>query len=170
MTGRDDFGPYGEKIASYDLVPRDYALHVSDPNALLFHAPYRDYAAGWARWTTRDPLGMVDGPNEYSYVGDGPTLQQDALGLYLYPNGPFGDFKPHPSACGTTNFSNCFKNCMEALSGNSTPATTACGLIWAACLASKNPYACAAEVGCGVIVFSGIVFCAEKCAGDDHAY
>jgi RHS repeat-associated protein len=63
------------------LTPIDYALHVEDRNTLCYHAPYREYAAGWARWTTRDPLGMVDGPNEYAYVGDNPVCLLDTMGL-----------------------------------------------------------------------------------------
>ena len=81
LVGKDDFGPYGENITACTVLPRDYALHVNDPNALLFHAAYRDYAAGWGRWTARDPLGMADGPNEYAYVGGGPVGRTDSLGL-----------------------------------------------------------------------------------------
>ena len=81
LAGRNEFAPYGEKISGYDSLPRDYALHVQDPYTLCYHAPYREYAAGWARWTTRDPLGMVDGPNMYAYMGDGPVRLSDPLGL-----------------------------------------------------------------------------------------
>ncbi len=98
LFGSNDFGPYGEKYASSGTSPAlDYALHVQDPYTGLYHAPYREYATGWARWTTRDPLGMVDGPNEYGYVGGRPVRWRDPHGLYLYPNGPFVDFKPHPN-------------------------------------------------------------------------
>ncbi len=81
LAGRDDFAPYGEPITTTTLAPIDYALHVQDPNTLLYHAAYREYAAGWARWTTRDPLGMVDGPNMYAYAKDGPIDRLDLMGL-----------------------------------------------------------------------------------------
>ena len=82
LPGRNEFAPYGEKISGYDSLPRDYALHVQDPYTLCYHAPYREYAAGWARWTTRDPLGMIDGPNMYEYVNSAPIGTVDALGLF----------------------------------------------------------------------------------------
>ena len=87
LIGKDDFAPYGEQVASTGSVPIDYALHVQDPYTLMYHAAYREYAAGWARWTNRDPLGMVDGPNVYAYVGDGPIRNADPMGLVL-PIGP----------------------------------------------------------------------------------
>ena len=90
LAGRNEFAPYGEKISGYDSLPRDYALHVQDPYTLCYHAPYREYAAGWARWTTRDPLGMVDGPNMYAYVGGRAIRRADSLGLRLYGGGPYG--------------------------------------------------------------------------------
>ena len=92
LAGRNEFAPYGEKISGYDSLPRDYALHVQDPYTLCYHAPYREYAAGWARWTTRDPLGMVDGPNMYAYVGGRSVNRHDVLGLSQFPSpGEFGD-------------------------------------------------------------------------------
>lgn len=45
-----------------------------------YYAPYRMYGPNSARWMTRDPLGMVDGPNEYGYVGGNPTTDNDILG------------------------------------------------------------------------------------------
>jgi len=82
LIGANDFGPYGEPYVKSTVVPIDYALHVQDPYTGNFHAPYREYSAGWARWTTRDPLGMVDGPNMYAYVKNGPTGGVDPLGLW----------------------------------------------------------------------------------------
>ena len=125
LTGRDDFGPYGEKIASYDLVPRDYALHVNDPNALLFHAAYRDYAAGWGRWITRDPLGMVDGPNVYAYSKDDPVGLGDPFGRSALPMDrtpqPNGTRRqpPPPPGSGGASCDDC---------GNAPPASASSGV------------------------------------------
>lgn len=33
------------------------------------------------RWTTPDPLGMIDGPNEYLFVDDDPVNLHDSWGL-----------------------------------------------------------------------------------------
>jgi len=81
LLGANDFGPYGEPYAKSTVAPIDYALHVQDPYTGNFHAPYREYSAGWARWTTRDPLGMIDGPNEYGYVSQQPLDTVDAEGM-----------------------------------------------------------------------------------------
>jgi RHS repeat-associated protein len=97
LLGSNDCGPYGEKYTSYSGAPFDYALHVQDPYTLLYHAPYREYATGWARWTTRDPLNMVDGPNMYGYVGDSPLKGIDPLGLLENECSAIGDMAV--SAC-----------------------------------------------------------------------
>ncbi len=85
--------------------------HLYDADTQLYYAPYRWYSPQTARWTTRDPLGMVDGPNVYGYVGgrspiavydpsggsarsstgyitydDGSCLSYDGLGKDTEPN------------------------------------------------------------------------------------
>ncbi len=54
--------------------------HLYDVDTQLYYAPYRWYSPQTARWTTRDPLGMVDGPNVYAYVRGNPVLYLDPLG------------------------------------------------------------------------------------------
>ena len=76
--------PYGEVYASSGSVSdisRRYTGHDWDDAAELYYAPYRYYAAGLARWITRDPLGMVDGPNVYAYVRSSPVRYRDVFGL-----------------------------------------------------------------------------------------
>ena len=76
--------PYGELYASSGSISgitRRYTGHDWDDAAELYYAPYRYYAPGLARWLTRDPLGMVDGPNVYAYVSCGPVRFFDPLGL-----------------------------------------------------------------------------------------
>jgi len=34
------------------------------------------------RWVTRDPVGDVDGPNQYQYAGGAPPGNRDPDGLY----------------------------------------------------------------------------------------
>ncbi len=46
----------------------------------LDHAPHRYYSPFQARWTTRDPLGMIDGPNVYAYVRGNPVRYVDPDG------------------------------------------------------------------------------------------
>ncbi len=79
--GANEYEPYGEAYAVSTLAPRDYALHEWDPAIAAYRAPYRNYSPAMARWTTRDPLGMVDGPNMYGYVGGRTINSYDPLGL-----------------------------------------------------------------------------------------
>ena len=62
-----------------------FALHPFDPAAQMYRAPYRVYDPDSARWTERDPLGMVDGPNMYAYVGGGVVERWDPSGLIRAP-------------------------------------------------------------------------------------
>ena len=58
------------------------ALHPYDPAALMYRAPYRMHDRDSTRWTIRDPLGMVDGPNMYVHVSDDIIQHNDYSGLY----------------------------------------------------------------------------------------
>ncbi len=82
-----EYTPYGEVYASSGSVSditRRYTGHDWDDAAELYYAPYRYYAPGLARWITRDPLGMVDGPNVYEYVRCSPIDSHDPMGLRDY--------------------------------------------------------------------------------------
>ena len=52
-----------------------------DPESNLYYYRARMYAAGAGRFSTRDPLRDVDGPNLYQYVLNLPTFYGDPLGL-----------------------------------------------------------------------------------------
>jgi len=84
---------YGDKLKRIDsMFPRrfrvtsglslnhGYTGHKWDAAASLYYAPYRYYSPGNARWMTRDPLGMVDGPNVYGYTNNNPINNVDLLG------------------------------------------------------------------------------------------
>ena len=83
--GRDEFDPYGGLYATegFAFLLRHFALHPEDPALQAYRAPYRTYSPAMARWMTRDPLGMVDGPNTYHYAVSNPSS-------YLDPDGQFG--------------------------------------------------------------------------------
>ena len=96
-----EYDPYGNNYAQSGFVnmPRIYALHEFDSALKQYRAPFRHYRPAMARWTTPDPLGMVDGPNRYAYVGGNPVDNSDFLGLHItdiIPNA-FGGYKPYPS-------------------------------------------------------------------------
>jgi RHS repeat-associated protein len=55
--------------------------HKWDAETGNHYAPYRYLMSGYARWLSRDPLGMVDGPNLYGYVNKNPINYSDPFGL-----------------------------------------------------------------------------------------
>jgi RHS repeat-associated protein len=81
--GRDEFDPYGGLYTTEGLafMLRHFAMHPEDPALQAYRAPYRTYSPAMARWMTRDPLGMVDGPNVYAYVHNAPLTAIDKFGL-----------------------------------------------------------------------------------------
>ncbi len=84
---RFDYTPYGELFHAENpgVSTRRFTGHDWSAPASLYFAPYRWYNPRTARWLTRDPLGMVDGPNVFSYVGSNPINQMDSLGLFCTP-------------------------------------------------------------------------------------
>jgi len=89
------FGAAGEVLASVGYAPYGAPAHANagaapaftytgkplDTVTGLYHFPYRQHDPNASRWLTRDPLGMVDGPNVYSYVGGKVSGYRDDLGL-----------------------------------------------------------------------------------------
>ena len=76
------YTPYGASYGDVGPAPLPrYTGHLWDGAAGLHLAPYRAYAPALARWLSRDPLGMVDGPNVYGYVGQSPVSAFDRQGL-----------------------------------------------------------------------------------------
>jgi RHS repeat-associated protein len=98
--GRDEFDPYGGVYATEGLafMLRHFASHPEDPALQAYRAPYRTYSPGMARWMTRDPLGMIDGPNVYGYVGSRPLSVFDPLGTA----GCDAELSAVFAACGTS--------------------------------------------------------------------
>jgi len=99
--GGAEYTPYGMTL--FNNMPADttrgFTGHHLDHRSGQYFAPFRYYDPTTARWLKRDPLGMIDGPNMYGYVGGNPILYSDPLGLYgvvittkgvLEPLGPDG--------------------------------------------------------------------------------
>jgi RHS repeat-associated protein len=83
LLARYAFDPWGNRtvISGADVTSVGFAglrVHVASATALGL---YRGYDAGLARWLSTDPLGDVDGPNRYAYVGNNPVTRVDPLGL-----------------------------------------------------------------------------------------
>ncbi len=71
-------GSYGDPGPSH--VTHRFTGHTWDSQSQLYFAPYRYYSAAAARWMTRDPSGMMDGPNVYAYLTSNPIRFIDKLG------------------------------------------------------------------------------------------
>ena len=79
--GKYEYTPFGGKLAESGVeITRKFTGHDWDNDARLYFTAYRYYSPDANRWLTRDPLGMVDGPNVYAYVGNNPIAVYDSLG------------------------------------------------------------------------------------------
>ncbi len=80
--GTLEFDPYGDTYASTGTQPAySFTGKPYDSSIGMYYFPYRYYSPEMDRWSTRDPLGMVNGPNLYGYVGGKPSKLGDLLGL-----------------------------------------------------------------------------------------
>jgi RHS repeat-associated protein len=94
-----EYTPYGDELSVSGLkINRGFTGHVYEPQTGMYFAPYRFYSPEESRWLSRDPLGMVDGPNVYAYVRDNPIDNIDALGLHIlyWPNHPADPYYKWP--------------------------------------------------------------------------
>ena len=55
-----------------------------DPITGLYYGRARWYSASLGRWISQDPLSYINGASMYQFVGDGPVVRVDPLGLYDY--------------------------------------------------------------------------------------
>jgi RHS repeat-associated protein len=79
--GQYEYESYGEIYAENGAsITKMFSGHNLDSTTDLYFTPYRYYAAAFSRWLTRDPLGIVDGPNVYAYVGGSPVSLFDPSG------------------------------------------------------------------------------------------
>ena len=163
--------PYGELYASSGSVSditRRYTGHDWDDAAELYYAPYRYYAPGLARWLTRDPLGMVDGPNVYEYVRGNPICALDSTGLAKIPI-PGSDKEVD---CDLTLLAACLLAVF--LAADDVGAVDFCIASCRACAAAPGPWnpgcwTCAGCVFVAVVATAGCIYasCEVECKEDD---
>ena len=83
--GNYEFAPYGSGYAHTGAVLASLAGAYTgkswDDDPEMYYFPFRWYSPELARWSVRDPAGMIDGPNVYAYVRNNPTSHLDVLGL-----------------------------------------------------------------------------------------
>jgi len=84
VVATQEFTPYGSHYATTGPSQTvGFTGHHWDPDVKSYYAPYRYYNPGSARWLSRDPLGMVDGPNVYGYASGSPVVYIDSHGLWI---------------------------------------------------------------------------------------
>jgi RHS repeat-associated protein len=81
------YGPYGEPgTAPGQSLPERFGYtgqqYLAGLN--LYHYKARTYSPTLGRFIETDPLGMPDGTNRYSYVGNNPVNFTDPSGLYWF--------------------------------------------------------------------------------------
>jgi RHS repeat-associated protein len=83
LLARVAYESYGEQASSTAGVKAGYTYtgKTWEDETQMYFFPYRYYAPDRARWITRDPLGMVDGPNSYQYAISSPISMLDRYGL-----------------------------------------------------------------------------------------
>ena len=90
----NDFDAYGNQIREQDWSSDNFPIEFGgSQNDLLFSTKERDFSTGLdyfgyryydavlGKFTTRDPSGYPDGPNNYLYVNNNPINSLDPLGL-----------------------------------------------------------------------------------------
>jgi len=80
-----EYDPYGTTYASggwTGFVQDRFTGHEFDIETNMYWAPYRYYRPDMLRWASRDPLGMIDGPNVYGYTKGRPVTMLDKNGAF----------------------------------------------------------------------------------------
>jgi RHS repeat-associated protein len=86
--GQYEYQPYGTPYSETGATPKyKFAGMYYSPDLGTYYTLNRFYNPTLARWTTRDPLGMVDGPNGYAYVGGNPIGNADPTGNSIIGGG-----------------------------------------------------------------------------------
>jgi RHS repeat-associated protein len=87
LISYEEYYPYGTSayqtmngVAEVGLKRYRYTGKERDEETGLHYHETRYYAPWLGRWTTVDPSGMVDGPNQYSYVRNDPVRLIDPTG------------------------------------------------------------------------------------------
>lgn len=89
LLARYVYDSWGRRVATFgtDVTTVGHTGHRSHTASSLSLARYRAYDATLARWLSRDPLGMVNGPNVHAYVGNNPLIRIDPDGRDYLPTG-----------------------------------------------------------------------------------
>lgn len=98
IVQRYTYSAFGEMISQSGSVENPYQFqtkHLSSSTNLV-NFGFRNYSPLIGRFTTPDPMGFVDGPNVYGYVGNNPLNLIDPFGLCEEGKGEKTDFPEIP--------------------------------------------------------------------------
>ncbi|MFC1736334.1 phospholipase A2, partial [Candidatus Hydrogenedentota bacterium] len=81
------YGPYGDIIRHGGQSHTPDGMFTGktwDQTTGMHYFPYRYMSSQWGgRWTQRDRMGMIDGPNLYGYANAAPSQSYDTFGLVV---------------------------------------------------------------------------------------
>jgi len=87
LSASYQYDPYGRVMTSSgelkDANVYRFSSKMVHPNSGLYYYGYRFYDPNLQRWPNRDPLGEINKPNLYQFVGNDPVNNVDPLGLYI---------------------------------------------------------------------------------------
>jgi RHS repeat-associated protein len=75
------YDPYGNLEAGASEAGYAFTGREWDPEAGLYFYRERWYDPKVGRFLSEDPLGLLEGPNAYAYVGDNPISRKDPSGM-----------------------------------------------------------------------------------------
>ncbi len=81
--GYDAFGGVAQETGSVQN-PYRFTAREWDSDVGLYYYRARSYDPALGRFLQKDPAGMVDGPNQYQYVGGNPVNWVDPNGTFSY--------------------------------------------------------------------------------------
>jgi RHS repeat-associated protein len=85
-TARYEYGPFGEPLRTTGPLaaanPIRWSTKVTDDESGLVYFGYRYYNSSTGRWLSRDPIGILGGPNLNAFVSNEGLSSVDLLGLF----------------------------------------------------------------------------------------
>jgi RHS repeat-associated protein len=118
-----EYTPYGGEYSyagTSTTTARLFTGHALDSSTGQYFTALRNYSPYLARWTTRDPFGMVDGPNVYQYAVGNPTSMIDRFGAGHGRPGPAPGYprpprpREHLVFTGSFPYQHCVNSCVLA--------------------------------------------------------
>lgn len=90
VVWQGEYSPFGEVSESVNAVTQNLRFpgQYFDRETELHYNYFRTYNSTTGRYIESDPIGLIAGPNTYSYGSNSPILNIDLLGLFDF--GPIG--------------------------------------------------------------------------------